>query len=112
MHDACCECARHANLIGKLRQLVFAAELVLGPRNGRKTGAVKGKVRRAGRRWSRAGPARRGTVVHIHVATSVDANIDVAAGAAIGATLTRVESLLLSLVLPLPVENVDLVPMV
>jgi hypothetical protein len=59
-----------------------------------------------------AGPAGRGTVVHIHVATSVDANIDVAAGAAIGATLTRVESLLLSLVLPLPVENVDLIPMV
>jgi hypothetical protein len=49
--------------------------------------------------------------VHIHVATSVDAKIDVAAAAAIGATLTRVESLLLTLVLSLPVENVELVPM-
>jgi hypothetical protein len=67
---------------------------------------------KAGQRWRRAALARRGAVVDIHVAMTVYAHIDAAAAAAIGATLTRVESSLLSLVLPLPVENVDLVPMV
>jgi hypothetical protein len=40
---------------------------------------------------------------------TVYSHIDAAAAAAIGTRLTRVESLLLSLVLPLPIENVNLV---
>jgi hypothetical protein len=59
------ERARHANLISKLCQLVFAAQLVLGSGDDRKTGTGRRKARLTCRRWHRAGRAWVGAIVDI-----------------------------------------------